>query len=457
MNVLIVDDQRSARRVLADMIEGLEDFTLHEAASLEEARAILDRYPIDIGLIDVRLADDSANRDGLRVVAELREKTGGIPVVVTNSSEMDEIRAAMRAGAYDYILKDELSEELVMPIVEGLQRRRKLEHEVLHLRARLASESLPMGLIGNSAAMELLRATLKRVALSDRPALVVGPTGAGKELVVRAVHALGPNAADPLLDLNCGAIPETLMESQLFGHERGAFTGADRRQDGLLVTVRKGTLFLDEVAELPMTLQAKLLRVLETRRFRPLGSGQELRFEGRVVAATHADLEGRVREGRFREDLLYRLNVLAIRVPGLDERKEDIPALVAHFAAQQHRRMRFSEEALRVLAQRDWPGNVRQLRNLVDRLAVFTDEDPISPETIESLSRPATGSLAPTHEMRSFLRSFLHSPVPNKLEALEEVLLEEAMHLAGGNKSAAARLLGLHRKAVQRRLIKQGD
>lgn len=457
MNVLIVDDQRSARRILATMLDGLEDLTLHEAGSLEEARAVLARHAIDLGLFDVRLSDDASNRDGLTLVAELRQQNGAIPVVVTASSEMEEIRAAMRAGAYDYILKDELCEELVVPIVESFQRRKNLESEVLTLRARLASGQFPTGLIGSSAAMESLRAALRRVALSDRPALVLGPTGAGKELVVRALHALGPNAADPLLDLNCGAIPENLMESQLFGHERGAFTGADRRQDGLLVAVKKGTLFLDEVAELPLLLQAKLLRMLETRRFRPIGSHQELRFEGRIVAATHANLEERVREGRFREDLLYRLNVLTIRVPSLDERKEDIPSLVAHFAAQLTRRLRFSEEALRLLMQRDWPGNVRQLRNLIDQLAVFSDEDPIGPASIDSFCRPAVASSRST-EMQGFLRALLHSDVPNKLEAVEEALLKEAMDLAGGNKSEAARLLGVHRKAVERRLDKRtGD
>jgi len=457
MNILIVDDQRSARRILASILSSSEGLKLHEAGSLEEARQVLASTPIDIGLIDIRLDADVRNRDGLILVSELREKTSTLPVVVTSSSEMEEIRAAMRAGAYDYILKDELCEELVIPIIQGLGSRQKLEREVLQLRAKLAPNAFPSGLVGTSAAMGRLRETIKRVALSDRPVLVMGPTGSGKELVVRALHALGPHSTDPLLDLNCGAIPEALMESQLFGHEKGAFTGADRRQDGYLTAVREGTLFLDELAELPLQLQAKLLRVLETRRFRRVGSTTEETFAGRVVAATHTHLEERIRQGRFREDLFHRLNVLTIQVPSLDERKEDIPGLVAHFCRQQHQPLRFSEQALELLTRHGWSGNVRQLRNVIDRLSVFCDEDPISAEALIPYLEPSQGRTPVEGGLQEMARALLRMPLPNKLEAMESALLQEAMTLAGGNKTRAARLLGVHRKAVERRLEKRGD
>src|SRR5262249_50771470 len=230
----------------------------------------------------------------------------------TAYQEIAEIRMAMRVGAYDYILKDDLCDELVLPVLTGLRSRRRLETELRELRARRQdAEPMTGRLVGVSPAMQQLRETIRRAALSDRPVLVIGPTGSGKELVVDALHTLGPHPDHPLLDLNCGAIPEPLMESQLFGHAKGAFTGADRDQQGCRTLVGRGALFLDEVAELPLAWQAKLLRVLETGVFRPVGSAAQGRFEGRVVAATHADLGERVQGGSFREDLFYRLNVLA--------------------------------------------------------------------------------------------------------------------------------------------------
>jgi DNA-binding NtrC family response regulator len=300
--------------------------------------------------------------------------------------------------------------------------------------------------------MEVLRETIRRAALSDRPVLVTGPTGSGKELVVEALHTLGPHPDQPLLDLNCGAIPEALMESQLFGHVKGAFTGADQNQQGYLSLVKQGTLFLDEVAELPPMLQAKLLRVLETGVFRPVGSATQGKFEGRVVAATHAELSARVRDGTFREDLFYRLNVLAVRVPPLVERREDVPALVAHFCRGQRRPLRFSEAALAVLSSAAWPGNVRQLRNLVDRVAAFADDDLVTPETLRPFVVDPQVVDADAQVLRSSAQSILRLPIDNKLEAIEEALIAEAVRLSDGNKSGAARLLGMHRKAVSRRL-----
>ncbi|HVE85358.1 MAG TPA: sigma-54 dependent transcriptional regulator [Myxococcales bacterium] len=456
MNILIVDDQRSARRVLTSMLSAEEGVSLQEAGSLEEARKVLASGPVDLALIDIRLDTDSRNRDGLTLVSEIRDKTNAIPLVVSASSDMEEIRAAMRAGAYDYVLKDGLCEEMVVPIIHTLRDRRRMEREILQLRARLTTDGGLHGLVGASEAMIQLRERIQRVVMSRRPVLVIGPTGSGKELVVRAIHSLGPNAEDPLLDLNCGAIPEALMESQLFGHERGAFTGAERRQDGYFTAVREGTLFLDELAELPMALQAKLLRVLETGRFRRVGATAEEQFRGRVVAATHARLDERVEAGTFRADLYHRLNVLPVRVPGLTERREDVPALVASFGGQQPRPLRFTEEALAVLTAHSWPGNVRELRNLIDRIAVFSDENPVSAMTVAAYLEPE--AIPATEQgLRALARAVLQTPAANKLEAIEESLITEAMALAGGNKSAAARLLGISRKAVERRLAPRGD
>ena len=316
----------------------------------------------------------------------------------------------------------------------------------------LIAAPAPLGLVGTSRAIERLRETIRRVARSDRAVLVIGPTGSGKELVVRAIHAQGAYAGEPLVDVNCGAIPEPLMESFLFGHERGAFTGATRRQEGSLSLVRRGTLFLDEIAELPLTLQPKLLRVLESRRFAPVGAAAVKQFAGRVVAATHASLEDRVGTNQFREDLLYRLNVLTVNVPALAERVDDIPALVGHFCRQQGRPLHLLPEAVDLLCSVAWPGNVRQLRNVIDRLAVFAEGDVIGADVLRRLLVVEGQPERSTDGMDSLFRAVLRLSADNKLEAVADALIAHAMATCRGNKSAAARLLGVHRKAIERRV-----
>ncbi len=301
--------------------------------------------------------------------------------------------------------------------------------------------------------MNRLHGVIERVARSDRPVLVNGPTGSGKELVVGAIHAMSARRGQPLFDLNCGAISPALIESQLFGHERGAFTGADRRREGYLSAVGEGTLFLDEIAELPLLLQSKLLRVIETGRFRAVGATVESKLAGRIVAATHADLAARVSAGAFREDLYFRLNVLTVKVPSLAERPSDIPDLIAYFAAQHPKPPRFSRAAIDVLCARDWPGNVRELRNLVERAAVFCDDEEITPGTLSKVDALAeTPSIAPA--LQGHARAILQLPLGNKLAAIESALVNEAMALAGSNKSSAARLLGVHRKVLERRVAR---
>jgi DNA-binding NtrC family response regulator len=317
------------------------------------------------------------------------------------------------------------------------------------------SSSADLGLVGTSRAMERLRETILRVSRSDRPVLVVGPTGSGKELVVRAIHAHGDRARSPLIDVNCGAIPEPLMESFLFGHERGAFTGATRRQEGSLTLVGQGTLFLDEIAELPLALQTKLLRVIETRRFSAVGAAVVKQFTGRVVAATHASLERRVAASAFREDLFYRLNVLTVRVPGLDERVEDIPTLAEHFCRQQARPLHLGAGAIELLSSVPWPGNVRQLRNLIDRVAVFSESQVVSAELLrrhlEGDERVDRANDNAESRLESLIQAVLRLSVDKKLEAVTNALIAQAMAVCGGNKSAVARLLGVHRKAIERR------
>ena len=452
MRVLVVDDERSARDVLTHLVLLVGDVEIHEASSAAEAIVLLDSMGFDALLVDLRLSADPEDRDGLTLVAEARTRQI-LSVVISGSQDLDAVRAAMRMGAYDYVLKDELSEELVVPVLRSIQSRKALEREVTELRSRAAAP--PQWLVGTSRAMQQLRTSIQRVALSDRPVLVTGPTGAGKELVVRAIHALGPHPDAPLLDLNCGAFPSNLVEAQLFGYERGAFTGADRKHEGFFAAANVGTVFLDELAELPLDLQAKLLRVLEAGTFRPLGSSQVRKFEGRIITATCADLEERVSQARFREDLYYRLNVLEVRVPSLEDRQEDIPTLLMHFAATQSRPLVFTEAAMGLAKQMRWPGNARQLRNLVDRLAVFAPDGPISAELVEQFSRPRnpTPRASPLAE---FAREVLKADAEDKLRLAENALVQEALIASGGNTAPAARLLGVHRKVIERRTDRPG-
>jgi DNA-binding NtrC family response regulator len=327
---------------------------------------------------------------------------------------------------------------------------------VVSLRTRQRAEVV-QGMAGTSAAIERLREDIRRVAASDRPVLILGPTGAGKEVAARAVHALGISAEAPLIDINCGALAgaDSLMESQLFGHERGAFAGADRGHDGLFAAVKQGTLFLDEIGELPLPLQGKLLRVLETGRFRRVGGVDEMPFVGRIVASTRSDLQTRVGAGRFRDDLWYRLGVLVVRVPSLEERREDIPALVSHFVQAHGRPLRFTEEALQTLMGARWPGNVRQLRNLIDRIAVLAREDLVGLETLAMIEDQGRSDAA-AMSLASLVDAILEMPMTGKLEAVERAMIRGAVTKAGGNKSETARLLGVHRKVIERRLASLG-
>lgn len=312
--------------------------------------------------------------------------------------------------------------------------------------------SLPWPLVGSSPPMRELGRRIHIVAGSSRPVLVIGPTGSGKEVVVQNIHALGNNGKCPLLDLNCGALPASLAESQLFGHERGAFTSAAQRQEGLFSTVGEGTLFLDEIAELPLDLQPKLLRALESGVYRPIGSSTPLTFRGRVIAATHVDLRERVRSGRFREDLYYRLNVLEVRVPSLDERRGDIPALAAHFAQNAERPLLLTEEVLSQIQSWPWPGNVRQLKNFVDRLAVFAIEEVITASQLEALRGASQPGEPPSDVWSQLLQVLMRTPGTNKLRAFEEALVDEVLRRTGGNKTEAAQMLGVHRKVIERRV-----
>jgi len=456
MKILIVDDQRAARRVLSRILESLPDVELTEAKTLIEALAWVDAAPPDLILLDIRLSNDPEDTGGfdlLRHVATSHPEI--VVVVVSGSSEIDMIRQAMRLGAKDYVLKDELSPELLVPIVEGLRERMALRGEVARLRERVDKSWGLKAIVGGSAAMVRVRQLVRRVADSDATILIRGETGTGKEMVARALHETSSRRDHPFVAVNCSALPPALMESLMFGHERGAFTGADSRKPGQFELAGAGTILLDEVAEMPLDLQAKLLRVLEDRRFRPLGAATEVPLAARVLASTHVDLESRLASGRLRDDLYYRLNVVSIAVPSLDERKEDIPELVQTFAAELPRKIHFTHDAMATLTQRKWPGNVRELRNVVERVSLLAEHTSVNRAALLAL---ATVDTEPS-EIDQLAERVLALPADSgsKLDVLERTLLARAMASCGGNQTAAARLLGLDRQVFVRRWRKLGE
>jgi DNA-binding NtrC family response regulator len=459
MKILVVDDQRAARRLLSKILEGLPDVVLAEAKSLAEAIASIEASPPDIVLLDIRLSDDPDERGGLELLRRVgKTHPGLVVVIVTASSEIDVIREAMRLGAKDYILKDELSPELVVPLVEGLRERMQLRGQVARLRERVERSFGLSAIVGTSAAIERVRVLIRRVAESDATILIRGETGAGKEMVARALHETSSRQDHPFVAINCSALPPALMESLMFGHERGAFTGADSRKPGQFELAGAGTILLDEVAEMPLDLQAKLLRVLEDRRFRPLGAGAETPLAARVLASTHVDLESRLANGQLRDDLYYRLNVVSIVVPSLIERREDIPELVHAFAAELPRKIRFMDDAMAWFERGSWPGNVRELRNVVERVSLLAEQETVDSSVLEALAARNSRAAA-LNEIDTVVELILALPgkLGSKLDVLERAVLSRAMASCGGNKSAAARLVGIKRKALERRWEKLGQ
>ncbi|HYI02829.1 sigma-54 dependent transcriptional regulator [Hyalangium sp.] len=457
LRILIVDDERVSLRHFAGVLESLGNIELHRASELGEARQVLEEVLIDVAFIDLQLSQDIRNRDGLTLIGEIHGRYQTASIVVSGHKHHLEVLEAVKLGAKDYVLKTEFEQRAPL-ILQKLREELSLKEEVIDFRTRDLPDPT-LGLIGTSVPMQNLRALIKKaaVAVSATPAavLIQGPTGSGKEGVAQALHRCGPHASAPIINLNCSNLVENLMESELFGHVRGAFTGADRDKPGCLVEVGKGTVFLDEVAELDLGLQAKLLRVLEDRTFHPVGApGKVQQFKGRIIAATHVDLKDRVREKRFRADLYYRLNVLILHVPPLSEHPDDIPALVQHFVKQYTRPLHFTQEAIELLRRRPWPGNVRELKNALERLAIFADTELIDAATLEALLPREEEEESGDELLGLIAQKLLALPTEDKVFAITKALVEEAMRQSDGNITKAAGKLGLHRKSVERLLKK---
>jgi two-component system response regulator PilR (NtrC family) len=453
--ILVVDDEASMREFL-EILLGKQGHRVSTASSLQGAVARVAEGGVDLVVTDLRLGADSGI-DVLRRVKELSPSTE--VVMVTAFATTENAVQAMKLGAYDYVLKPFKVEELRLVVEKALEHRalvqenRLLRHKVG--RPRVAAPEL----IGQSAATEEIRALVEKVAPARTTVLVLGESGVGKEVVARAVHERGDRRDQPFVAINCGAIPEGLIESELFGHEKGSFTGASETKAGLFEVAGEGTLFLDEVAELPLHLQVRLLRALQERRIRRVGGKADLPFAARIVAATNRELGEEVRAGRFREDLFYRLNVIQIHVPPLRERREDIPLFVAHFLARfaveaGRGDVRLSPEAERRLGAYDYPGNVRELANVVERAVTLADGPEIMVSDLPPALRAAAGEPAPAPALADLPEAGID--LQAHLDGIERRLLEQALGRTSGVKTEAARLLSLTFRSLRYRLAKFG-
>jgi two-component system, NtrC family, response regulator PilR len=435
VNLLIVDDEASLRDFLSIVFEE-EGWTVDTAATLGEAHAAIQRREPDIVLCDLMLPDGS----GIDLVREVKQQTPSMVfVMITAHTSTRSAVEALKAGAIDYIAKPFDIEELKI-IVRKAVERKELEDENLHLRSALEERFTFANILGKSAKMQEIFSIVQRIAKTMSTVLISGESGTGKELIARAIH-YNSDRRGKFVSINCGALPETLLESELFGHERGAFTGAVRDKRGLFHEADRGTIFLDEIGETSTAMQIKLLRVLQDRIVRKVGSNVESPVDVRVIAATNRDLSESIREGTFREDLFYRINVIPITLPPLRQRREDIPLLVEHFIEKFCTRMgvprkRISSDAVRAIEKYHWPGNVRELENVVERMIALEASDILTTKSLPE--HVLLGGRIPdaTFELPTEGIS-----LQDHLEAIGKIFMLKALERAGGVQTQAAELL----------------
>jgi DNA-binding NtrC family response regulator len=425
--VLIVDDDGAMREALAEAVRDL-GFEAEQAPSGRAALAALDAKPVDAVLLDLRMP----GMDGLEVLRRIRARPRPPPVtILTAHATAGNTIEAMRLGAFDHLIKPIGRSDLAR--VLGHMAASSAERPSLH------AEGAEGELIGSSEAIRAVQKRIGMLADSDATVLITGETGTGKELVARALHNHGHRRNHPIVAVNCAAIPAELLESELFGHTRGAFTGAVSDRRGAFSQADRGTLFLDEIGDMDIAMQAKILRALQERVVTPVG-GKPVAVDVRVIAATHRDLRQRIRDGRFREDLFYRLNVLPIHTPALRERIADILPLAEFFLARAREGRRLSSAAAARLVRHDWPGNVRELKNTVERAAVLARGAVIDAEELGLVEDKAPASAA------SF--DWPDEDLPTALARLEEMLIRRALQQSGGNRAEAARRLNIHRQLL---------
>ena len=445
--VLVVDDEDSHRLMLRAVLAE-EGYAVAEAADGTEAMHAVEREAFDVILLDLRMRA----MDGIEVLTEIRKISPLVPVlIITAYATVQTAVDALKAGAYDYLTKPVDIEELKVLIEKALEHY-QLRTENIALKERLGDRFDFSRIIGRSEKMKALLETLAMVAPTDATVLIMGESGTGKEVIANAVHQNSPRSGQPFIKVSCAALPETLLESELFGHEKGAFTGAVSRREGRFQLAHRGTIFLDEVGEMSLTTQTKLLRVLQERAFEPLGSVRTVSVDIRVIAATNRDLAREVKEGRFREDLYYRLNVVALAVPPFRERKEDIPFLAEHFLTIYHEKNRkavnaISGKAQDLLVRYDWPGNIRELENCIERAVIMARDEVIVPADLPPQIRMT---------VRGEERDGFCIPAGTSLDEMEKALIVKTLEEAGGNRTRTAEILGINRRTLQNKLKEYG-
>jgi two-component system, NtrC family, response regulator AtoC len=441
---LVVDDEESIRHLCATVAEGM-GFTCVEAGSGEEALALLEEHPAHIILTDLVMPRMS----GLEFLEKIKMLLPRSEVaVMTGHGSVETAVQAMKLGAYDYITKPFTPLEELRLFLRRMAEKIELVQENQFLRDRMDMETGMHGIVGTTPKIQDVLRMIARLKDTRTPVLIIGESGTGKELVARAIHFRGTFASRPFVAVDCGSLVPTLIESELFGYEKGAFTGALRSKVGLFQAAHGGTIFLDEIGELPLEMQAKLLRVLQEKEVRPVGSNQKIKVDVRVIAATNRDLEAEYRAGRFRKDLYFRLDVVSIRLPALRERRSDIPMLV-HWFLDRHAKgagIQVAGAAMKALLQYDWPGNVRELENCIERAIALGDEKVIDVPDLP----PSVVALAPAETpSNGHPQSSLTS---NDLEDIERATIRRVFEQVNGDKVTAGKILGISRATLYRKL-----
>jgi two-component system response regulator HydG len=443
LNLLIVDDERSIREACREVSQSL-GFTTFTADSAEHAYRVLESQSIDAVLLDLRLP----GAGGLEALNQIKSRRpDAIIVVVTGYGTVQSAVQAMKGGAYDYVTKPFSLDELKM-LLDRVANHLKLKTENRILREKIKSKQGFGSIVGRAPEMEKLYRIVAKAAHSTHPVLILGESGTGKELVARSIHFSGPFRDKPFIPVDCGSLVPTLIESELFGHVKGAFTGAQHPKDGLLAIAEGGTVFLDEVGELSTDLQAKLLRAIQEKEIRPVGGTRHIPINVRILAATNRDLEEGVAQGTFRRDLYYRLNVLSLRIPSLRERRQDIPLLATHFLERLSRtsdlERSLSDDALKAMLAYDWPGNVRELENCLERACAFTTGPVIH-----------LGDLPPEISQLQGSAPLGDGAVTNKIMPMSELEKQTILNTIAqlnGDKLMAARMLGIGKTTLYRKL-----
>ncbi len=450
--VLIIDDEANMRHMLTTML-GKGGYITEAAANGADALTIMEQNDFDFVLCDIRMP----KMDGMSFLATAREKYPEITIIMMSAyGTIDTALEAMKKGAYDYISKPFKTDEVLLALKKAKERDQlKEENLVLHDRLKKLEQKYSFGsVVAGSEAMAGVFDLVDRVADFKTTVLITGESGTGKELIAKEIHSRGRRSSFNMVAINCAGIPETLLESELFGYKKGAFTDASRDKPGLFMQANKGTIFLDEIGEMPFSLQAKLLRILQEEEVTPLGGTAPEKTDARVIAATSKDLEHEVKEGRFREDLFYRINVMTIHLPPLRERRSDIPLLVSHFINLFNNKLgknveALSQEAMALLMGHSWSGNIRELENVIERAIILSRGKLLTPAELPP-SITAGGNILSVIEPGDTLS------IKKATRTLEQGLIEKALRLTGGNKSKAAQILEISRPILIAKIKEYG-